>query len=308
MAENIFGRWSPLIFDRSDYTNYMRASRLLPSNYSSLVLGVFLAGCGGAVSPDSGATASRGFFQPTPYMQSVDHVKALAQGMAAYASDDDDIYPLADWMAATAPYVRDATAYHSPAVPAPGYGYAFSSDLVGKNLHSVADPEKTHLIFDSTNVAFNAVALPSSEPQPGRYSGKNTIATADGWVQDNPKHEGYQGDMFRVKAMVLALQMFSQDNNDQLPKGPTWMDDLKPYLRSERYFHSPALKSYQYGYAFNSAIARHSIINISDPHNTLAIFDSTILTRNAVSTSATLPVPGRYFGQNVRGFVDGTVR
>jgi hypothetical protein len=60
------------------------------------------------------------------------------------------------------------------------YGYALNSAIAGQQSSAIDDPAHTILVFDSTDLAWNAVAPTSTLPNPGRYSGYNTAAYGDG--------------------------------------------------------------------------------------------------------------------------------
>lgn len=84
------------------------------------------------------------------------------------------------------------------------------------------------------------------------------------------------------------------------------MDVTTPYVRQERMYHCPDVRirnRSQYGYAMNSKLAgkKHSELDKTEP----ILFDSTILTRNAVGGIETMPIPGRHPTRN--GKVDNAI-
>lgn len=266
-----------------------------------------LAGCGGnSFSSPGQAELTRGF-TPTPYALSISRMKQLTLGMREYLTDSDGSFPLSNWMTVLKIYVPDESAFHSPAVAAPGYGYAFNKDLVGATIGSLDHPEREVMLFDSKNVSFNAVGSIYTWPTPGRYNGKNTLGFADGYVRDDPNTQGFHEAVYRARGINNALHTYARDHSGVFPKADHWMDLIKPYLLSERILTTPALPEGKYGYAINSAIAGQNI-NLFDASTTVSVFDSTVTRRNAVSTTATLPNPGRYNGHNAIVYLSGSVK
>ena len=149
-----------------------------------LVVAVWLIeGCGGGGVPEGALVPS------ADYRQSVQNIYGLTEAMFAYTADHDDVYPPAGrWMDGLAPYVSNANAFVSPAVPkdhaVKGFGYAFNFELAGLNTHQVLSPDTTVLLFDSTSLGRNTTATTFSLPDPPRYDVSNTIAYASGRIQD----------------------------------------------------------------------------------------------------------------------------
>jgi hypothetical protein len=255
-----------------------------------------ISGCGGSM----GSSGSQ-------YSESILRMQKLANGVAGYATDYDDTFPRPNsWVDVTTPYVKELSAYDSPAVGK--YGYALNLAIEGKSTNAF-DPSTTVLTFDSTEIKRNADADVSTMPEPGRYQGRNTIGMADGYVVDSelvtdPLTEARR----RIKAIALGALMYASDYDDVLPTA-NWVDETMPYVRSEHPFISPAFEGQpgKYGFAYNELIVGDPMSAISSPASTELYFDSTVLSRNAVASTSTMPVPGRYAGTNVISFVDGHV-
>lgn len=112
-----------------------------------------------------------------------------------------------------------------------------------------------------------------------------------------------------VKQQTLALQMYSQDYDDILPSGKTWMSELLPYTKDEQLFHCPSVSAQgptAFGYAFNSELSRKNARKISSPQTTVMTFDSSNLTKDASDAVRSLPNPPRHRnrGNNI-GYADG---
>jgi len=276
--------------------------RLLTATLAvALGLAIMSVGCGGHGGGDS------------TYAFSVARVKALDVALTEYVGDWDDSYPPGvTWMDGLVPYVHDASDFHSPGVALPGYGYAFNVDLAGKSVSVVTSPETTITIFDSTNLNRNAVAPTTTVPVPPRYGGYNTIGYADGHVKDelglHPSLEVLYGEsVTRIQSVNTAALIYAGDYDDCLPLAANWVDGTWPYSRSDSIYRSPIVERHdptQYGYAYNIALAG-VLDSAVDRGTTVSFFDSTILARNAASTTSTLPSPPRYVGVNTIVYLDG---
>jgi|GEM_PF-1782665 len=273
-------------------------------------LAIWAIGCGGGGGGSNGESAQ--------YKLSVTRLKSLNTGFVEYMSDNDDVLPLAGkWMDSLLPYVKsDETLLHSPAVTAPGYGYALNADVAGQQQNKFASPATTISLFDSTDLARNATDALSTQPSPARYGKKNTIAYLDGHVQDeetigNPPPTLYQQSQTRLKKLELGTILYANDWDDALPTANQWMDQIAPYVKNEALFHSPAIvlkDPTKYGYALNSAVAGASLTGLASPATTISLFDSTVLTRNATAATTTLPQPPRYKTANTIAYTDGHVQ
>lgn len=271
---------------------------------------VVICGCAGNGENPEGPSAA--------YVQSVGNMRVLANAMLAYTSDHDDIYPPTDrWMDALTPYVPNASAFVSPAAGngVDRFGYAFNQALAGTSFSELQDPYNVIMIFDSTSVARNSTATVGTLPSPPRYGVSNTIAYANGRVQDGHLADGEDapslGDVAvdRMRRLATGLALYANDHDDRLPLAESWTDATMPYVRVDQYYRSPALASdpLAYGFAFHSAIAGRSILEFEAPATTLSFFDSINVQRNATALPSTLPNPPRYVGGNVQAFLDGHV-
>jgi len=124
--------------------------------------------------------------------------------------------------------------------------------------------------------------------------------------------------MSQMKQLALGNLMYANDHDDRLPLANAWMDELRPYIRSERIFHSPlagrggpGLES-EYGIAFMKSLSGAKLTRIPNPAGRVVLFDSTLMGRNASSGLETLPKPPRFgnaeTGGNVFAFADGHVK
>ena len=110
----------------------------------------------------------------------------------------------------------------------------------------------------------------------------------------------------RIYRLAQAARIYASDHDDTLMLGDNWMDGLAPYVERQNIFRSPAIPAPGYGIALNSTIAGANLNSFPNA-TTVLVFDSTVITRNAVADLDTLPNPARYPDGNISAFADGTV-
>ncbi|MEO7717475.1 MAG: hypothetical protein ABIY70_14845 [Capsulimonas sp.] len=120
------------------------------------------------------------------------------------------------------------------------------------------------------------------------------------------------GDRFasqsNLRSIGLAILQYVQDNDERYPNAKHWMDQIKPYLKSENVYHDPsAPASEKYSYAFNPSLSHRYLAELSNPSKTVAIFESRANKRNASDLGASRPKPGRHLHGTDYGFADGRV-
>ena len=111
------------------------------------------------------------------------HLRQLATAQEMYANDYDGRFPAAArWGDLTRPYVADSEAYRCPSVPqGQGFGYAMNVNLSRKKLYALPNLAQIPLLYDSSNLAWNAHDPVTSLPNPPRHQREvNNIAFADG--------------------------------------------------------------------------------------------------------------------------------
>jgi prepilin-type processing-associated H-X9-DG protein len=111
----------------------------------------------------------------------ISNLKQSGLAIIMYGGDYDDVMPPArKWMDTIHEYVKAEAIFHCPALGGKAYGYAFHSDLAGKDTTKIKSPERAPLVFDSSQEHRSAVATLKSLPSPPRHEGKNNICYADG--------------------------------------------------------------------------------------------------------------------------------
>ena len=117
-------------------------------------------------------------------------------------------------------------------------------------------------------------------------------------------------DTANLKAISIALTQYVQDNDEFYPRAAHWMDTLSPYLKDKTVLFDPFQPGARhYGYALNRTCSGKSLAAFAHPWETIAVFDSTLGTRNASDTgqSMRVSISGDTSGSNYL-FVDGHVR
>ncbi len=109
------------------------------------------------------------------------NVFRMTRGMRMYADDYEDRYPRAEqWMDSLSFYMEGNHRYHCPTVGRPGrerYGYAMNREAAQQEKSRMASPEKTPLVYDSTNLTRSAFDSAASLPVPGRHRTKSRQGT-----------------------------------------------------------------------------------------------------------------------------------
>lgn len=158
------------------------------------------AGCGGIFSVIVLAAVLFPVFQAArsraQAISCLANVKQSSLGLLMYSQDYDEVMPTAgSWMDSELPYVksRAATIFHCPAVHVRGasaWGYAFNSTLSRKNIGSEKHPELSEMVYDSTNLEWDASDALTSLPDPGRHgfgsSRRNIVGYLDGHAEAVP--------------------------------------------------------------------------------------------------------------------------
>ncbi len=105
-----------------------------------------------------------------------------------------------------------------------------------------------------------------------------------------------------VKQIELGLIQYAYDNNNKFPAGD-YKAAIMPYTKSESLFHCPAdtVTGGASDYSLNPSLQGVSLAKLSDPANTVAIYEG---------SNRTLDFRHEHTGGNVAvvGFADGHVR
>ena len=109
-----------------------------------------------------------------------------------------------------------------------------------------------------------------------------------------------------VRNLSLSLQLYFCDNDDCFLPATNWCDVLHPYVhnREVKVFACPAAPDLPCGYAFNASLSGASMLDVYDPGQTVAFFESD-RGWNAAGGPELLPYEPRHLGGNNFGYVDG---
>lgn len=114
--------------------------------------------------------------------QCLSNLKQLGTAQIMYSQDYDEHFPLASqWGDLTESYVKDRERYRCPSVSDKGgFGYAMNSEMSRKKFDQITNHDQTLLLYDSTNLSWNAHDKVASLPDPYRHKDVNNVAYADG--------------------------------------------------------------------------------------------------------------------------------
>jgi len=108
-----------------------------------------------------------------------------------------------------------------------------------------------------------------------------------------------------VKNISLAIQMYVADNDDRFPPAGDWCGILDEYVKNRDVFRCPEARGTSgWDYAYNALLSAKSMYDLTDPANTVAIFESDA-GRNAAGGPELLPDEPRHSGGDNYGFADG---
>ena len=110
-------------------------------------------------------------------------------------------------------------------------------------------------------------------------------------------------DLTNLIAIGLALVRYSSDHpNLRQPDADHWVDQIAPYLPDRSVLFSPFEPgTHRYGYAFNRNCSKQPIFAFNSAQETVIVFDSTLGTKNASDTGASLRInPGPSKSQSMR--------
>lgn len=105
-----------------------------------------------------------------------------------------------------------------------------------------------------------------------------------------------------IKMIATAHWIYAADNDDRFPLCTKWMDLTFNYFKDESRLHCPDLdpiKTNRYGYAMNISLSSANESKLASPDQTVLLFDSVILDRNACSNLVGLPNPPRHNGNSI---------
>jgi len=112
-----------------------------------------------------------------------------------------------------------------------------------------------------------------------------------------------------MKQCATAVRLYAEDHDDRLPPALSWMDATRQVAQTDYVFACPDLartNPQSYGYAMNLTVSDVNTALEDQPADTVLLFESVLLARNACSGFYGLPDPPRH-GGNCVAFLDGHV-
>jgi hypothetical protein len=105
-----------------------------------------------------------------------------------------------------------------------------------------------------------------------------------------------------LKQLGLASITYSSDYDDRLMDRDQWMDLILAYHKNPPAENCPEVakgndnSSRLYGYSLNSLLSQQNIVKLADANNTVLLYDSSNLARNASDPLLSFPKPVRHEG------------
>lgn len=129
-------------------------------------------------------------------------------------------------------------------------------------------------------------------------------------LSDLPQDENFKRSQCQsnLKKIVLAVKQYTEDWDETLPPvKDKWIDALLPYCKREAIFNCPSIpKGARYGYAFNLNLSAVREVDISDAANTVELYETNVLQRNAAGTGENMAF--RHLNGSNYAYFDGHVR
>ena len=125
------------------------------------------------------------------------------------------------------------------------------------------------------------------------------------WIQDG-KSVKRTWCLSNIKMLSVGMQMYMGENDMLMPDRNNWQTAIEQYIKSNKTFICPAVKTDKPCYAFNSSLSAVNTSNIDAPEDVVMQFES-IPGVNQCGGRELLPIPVRHSGHSI-AFVDGHAR
>ncbi|AIE85385.1 hypothetical protein [Fimbriimonas ginsengisoli] len=108
-----------------------------------------------------------------------------------------------------------------------------------------------------------------------------------------------------LKQVGIGFALYTSDNEGWMPPSAAWIDELKPYTKSEELFDCSVAG--RYGYAMNEALTQATVEKWSTERaaETPVAFESVTIGRSVVGSLQLLPRAPRHGSVNNIAYVDG---
>ncbi len=107
-----------------------------------------------------------------------------------------------------------------------------------------------------------------------------------------------------VKELCQGIISYANDYDMVLP-GEKWADDIQPYIRGTEILACPARPETKVGYVFNKALLKQLLNQLTNPSNTIMVFEAQMKGGATVGTADDVPPEGVHDGGICVGFADG---
>lgn len=84
-----------------------------------------------------------------------------------------------------------------------------------------------------------------------------------------------------LKQIALGIAQYTQDYDEMYPPANKWCDVIQPYVKAEKLYTCPLVAQSKYGYAMNWKFSRQSLADVQAPAQTVNMYESNVLRRNA---------------------------
>jgi len=103
----------------------------------------------------------------------------------------------------------------------------------------------------------------------------------------------------------LGVVQYCQDYDERMPLAYNWADAVDPYIRNVGLYQCPSRKNLKIGYAYNRHLNGISMEQISQPTETVCLFESNLGGSNPSDYGESWIEGGVHLGGNFVSFVDG---
>ncbi len=111
-----------------------------------------------------------------------------------------------------------------------------------------------------------------------------------------------------LRDLGMAVMQYCQDYDERMPLAYNWADAVYPYFRRWDGYQCPSRKNLKIGYAYNRHLNGISMKQISQPAETVCLFESNLGGSNPSDYGESWIEGGVHLGGNFVSFVDGRTK
>jgi len=176
-----------------------------------------------------------------------------------------------------------------------GAGVAPFRSSLGQRIGRILDKGTHAMSTISTRLRLTVAALTLAAALGGAFlvSSAPAQSPAPDKAALTPEQQRFRAmqtqDVMNLKEIALAITQYTQDHKEHFPDADHWMDQITPYLEGRPAFFDPFKPGAKhYAYALNRNCSKKPLSAFDSPSETVAVFDSTLGTRNASDTGQSL--------------------